>query len=222
MRLRSGREILDLAGVRAFAFDMDGTLAWSEPVWAAAKAQVSQACGLAIGQDTLKSFEGRSLRAFVREAMGLTDPVEARLAAGLIEGAALANYRTLVKPIPGAAAFVRALKTRGFGLALCTSASRAAIAVSLDILGLQNAFDAVVSAAELPRGKPDKAPYLEAVAQLDETLDAVLAVEDAPAGVQSAHAAGLRVIAVGPECRTFARFAPVLCAERIGEIEILS
>ncbi len=221
MRLRSGSEILDLAGVRAFAFDLDGTLAWSEPVWRAAKAKVSRDYGLKIGPDILKSFEGRSLRAFVREGMGLTDPDEARRAADLIETAALGNYRVLVQPIPGAATLVRALKAHGFGIALCTSASRAAIAISLDILDLQDAFDAVVSAAELPRGKPDKAPFVEAVARLGETADAVLAVEDAHAGVQSAHNAGLRVIAVGPDCGMFGRFGPVLCAERIGDIQIL-
>lgn len=221
MQLRSGTEILDLEDIEAFAFDLDGTLVESEPVWAAAKSAVAAAHGFEFGAEVLQGFVGRSLRAFVAEALGVTEPGMARAVAEEIEALALQGYGAKVEPIPGAARLVRELHRAGFRIAICSSASPAAIAASLDLMSLRNVVELAVSAATLPQGKPHKAPYVEVLSRLGLGPDQVIAVEDAPAGILSATAAGLSTVAVGPGSGCGEAFRCALRAERISEITLL-
>ena len=66
----------------------------------------------------------------------------------------------------------------------------------LDRLGLQQTFEVRCSAADEVRGKPHPAVYLSAARRLGVPPEACLAFEDSVAGVRSALAAGLRVVAV--------------------------
>jgi sugar-phosphatase len=54
----------------------------------------------------------------------------------------------------------------------------------------------LVCADEIARGKPDPEGYLTAAARLTVPPDACVVIEDAPAGVNAARAAGMRVIGV--------------------------
>ncbi len=54
----------------------------------------------------------------------------------------------------------------------------------------------LVTADDVTRGKPDPQPYLLAARRLGVPPDRCLAVEDAPAGIASARAAGCQVLAV--------------------------
>lgn len=221
MQLRSGTEILDLDGIEAFAFDLDGTLVESEPVWSAAKSAVATSRGIELDEDVLQRFVGRSLRAFVSEALAVTNPVQARSVSREIEALALRSYDSRVKPIPGATELVRVLHRAGFRIAICSSASPEVIAASVGLMSLGDVLELAISAATLPRGKPDKAPYVEVLAQLGLGPHQVIAVEDAPAGFSSAVAAGLTTVAVGPEHRSDAALGCALRAERISDIQLL-
>lgn len=214
MHLRSGSEMLDLAGVAAFAFDLDGTLVDSEPVWADAKAAVARSRGIGIGEADLQPFVGRSLRDFAAEALGIAGPDAARGVVAEIERLAMRDYGARIVAISGAADLVRALHGAGFRIAICSSASPEAIAASLDLLALTGIVELAVSASTLPQGKPHAAPYLEALARLGLGPQRVIAVEDTPAGIRSAKAAGLRTVTVGPG----AGAGGVLHAARIGEL----
>ena len=54
----------------------------------------------------------------------------------------------------------------------------------------------MICADEIARGKPDPEGYLNAAAGLDQSSADCLVIEDTPAGIESAHAAGMRVIAI--------------------------
>ena len=54
----------------------------------------------------------------------------------------------------------------------------------------------LVTADDVKRGKPDPEAYLLAAAGLGVKPEACLVVEDAPAGIRAARAAGMRVVAV--------------------------
>jgi sugar-phosphatase len=51
-----------------------------------------------------------------------------------------------------------------------------------------------VTADDVQKGKPDPTPYLKGAALLGFDPEECLAIEDAPAGVKSARAAGIKVI----------------------------
>ena len=53
---------------------------------------------------------------------------------------------------------------------------------------------AFISAEEVSQGKPHPEGYLKAAAWLQTPAPDCLVIEDAPAGIQAAHAAGIRVI----------------------------
>jgi mannitol-1-/sugar-/sorbitol-6-phosphatase len=56
--------------------------------------------------------------------------------------------------------------------------------------------EVLVCADEILRGKPDPEGYLTAARRLGVSPDASVVVEDAPAGLEAARAAGMRSIAV--------------------------
>ena len=187
-----------LTRYRAAIFDLDGTLVHSEPAWEAAKRRVLGRLGVEVPQGTYDAFVGRGLRGFLTEVLGsdLTDARRTNLA-NEIGAEADILLPLLRQPIPGAASSVNRLIDAGLQIAVCSSSPRRHIHAALDQLGLGDQVGAIVSGADLPRGKPDPLPYLETLRLLDLDPAEAFAVEDALPGVISAHAAGLDVIAIG-------------------------
>ena len=104
---------------------------------------------------------------------------------------------------PGAVSLIESLRAAGRPLALCSGALRSDIDPILAQLGIARRFDAIVSADDVRRSKPDPESYALAFARLSERYATLLtvpeksvAVEDTPAGIRSAKGAGLRVLAV--------------------------
>jgi HAD superfamily hydrolase (TIGR01509 family) len=95
----------------------------------------------------------------------------------------------------GALELVDAVRARGVLTGLVSSSYRVLVDAALDRIG-HDRFDITVVGDEITHGKPHPEPYRTACAKLavDPTLSVVL--EDAMAGVESAEAAGCRVVAV--------------------------
>jgi HAD superfamily hydrolase (TIGR01509 family) len=90
---------------------------------------------------------------------------------------------------------VRALAAH-LPLAIASSSNRVLIELVLELAGLADAFAAVVSAEEVSRGKPEPQVYLRAAELLKVAPARCTAIEDSGNGIRSAHAAGMRVIAL--------------------------
>jgi len=110
-------------------------------------------------------------------------------------------FRTLAAqhglvPTPGVRSLLDWIRARGIATALVTNAPAANAEVVLEILGIAHAFDVIVSAHDLARGKPHPEPYLAGLAALALDATRALAVEDSLVGIASARAADLDVIAV--------------------------
>ncbi len=110
-------------------------------------------------------------------------------------------YRELIraeglKPLPGAAPWVETLHLDKWSQAIASSAPRANIDVVLEVLGFKEFFEAIVSAEDVTRGKPDPQVFLVAAQRLNEKPDRCIVVEDSPAGVEGARRAGMRSIGV--------------------------
>lgn len=98
-----------------------------------------------------------------------------------------------VAVLPGARDVLGALAAAG-RCAIVTSAGRELVAMRLAGAGLP--VPPLVTADDVVRGKPDPEPYLAGAALLGVDPAACLAVEDAPAGLASAQAAGATTLAV--------------------------
>jgi mannitol-1-/sugar-/sorbitol-6-phosphatase len=95
--------------------------------------------------------------------------------------------------IPGAAQLLRSLPPDRF--TIVTSATRPLAAARLGYAGLP-VPNRYISADDVTNGKPDPEPYLKGAALLGFAPNDCIVIEDAPAGVKSAKAAGIRVIAL--------------------------
>jgi len=112
-----------------------------------------------------------------------------------------AEYRRLasvhgLSPLPGASSWVRRLHAQGWQQAIASSAPGENVGVMLRALALDGMFEAIVSAEDVTRGKPDPQVFLAAAERLGVPRDRCIVVEDAAVGVQAARSAGMRCIGV--------------------------
>jgi beta-phosphoglucomutase len=99
-------------------------------------------------------------------------------------------------PLAGAVEWVRRLHGDGWKQAIASSAPRANVEVMLEAIGLASLMDAIVSADDVSRGKPDPQVFLRAAERLAVPPDACVVVEDAAAGVEAGRRAGMKTIGV--------------------------
>jgi HAD superfamily hydrolase (TIGR01509 family) len=118
------------------------------------------------------------------------------------------------QPLPGVRAWLERLAAAGTVQAIASSAPQANIDALVDELNLRAYFAALVSGEHLP-GKPDPAVFLEAARRLDVSPVQCIVVEDAPVGVESAHRAGMKCIAVATTRPPDALQAADLIVERL-------
>lgn len=98
--------------------------------------------------------------------------------------------------IDGAVEVVQEL-SRSFRIAVCSSGSQRTFEIAVERGLDRNLFEVVVTAEDCLASKPSPDPYLLALRRLGSCGSNALAVEDTVEGVQSATAAGLRVLLVG-------------------------
>ena len=101
-----------------------------------------------------------------------------------------------IRPIPGALEFLDQSRQLGIRCAVGSSAPRENVDLCLKVLRLEEGFVATVSGADIPRGKPAPDIFLKAAEQMGVEPGQCLVFEDAPAGVEAAHAAGMRAVAL--------------------------
>jgi HAD superfamily hydrolase (TIGR01509 family) len=105
-------------------------------------------------------------------------------------------YAPALKATEGLVALLRELRDRGVRIAVGSSAPTANLDFVFDGLGLRPCFDVVVGADMVRRCKPDPEIYLRALSELGLAAGECLVFEDAMAGIESARAAGIKVVAL--------------------------
>jgi HAD superfamily hydrolase (TIGR01509 family) len=182
--------------VRAVVFDLDGVIIDSEEVWEEVRRGYVAEHGREFRPDTQQRLMGMSTPEWARylaEDLGVGRPPE-RVAADVLDRMA-ERYRARVPLIPGAVDAVHRIAAR-FPVALASSSARVLIDRVLESAGLAGVFRATLSTEEVPRGKPAPDVYLEACRRLGVEPTRAAAIEDSHAGIGSAKAAGMRVIAI--------------------------
>ncbi|MEO8539633.1 MAG: HAD family phosphatase [bacterium] len=179
-------------------FDMDGVLVDGEPLHFETVNELLGREGKAITLDQYKPYMGTKTGwADMIADFGLSKPRE--YYSPIYRELVLARYRERSQALPGALSVVTALRMTGTRLGLASSSIRPWVEACLSKIGLGNAFEVVVTGSEIVNGKPDPEIYLKAAADLGVNASECLAFEDAPAGIESAHNAGMTVWAVRTE-----------------------
>ncbi len=174
--------------LRALLFDLDGTLADTDPLHLLAWREALKPYGLEVDREFYgRRISGRLNPEIVRDLLGL----EGEEARRLIE-AKEARFRELaqkLRPTPGLFTLLERAKGKGLTWGVVTNAPKENAHHVLKALGLEPPL--LVLAEEVGRGKPDPLPYRVALERLGVAPEEALAFEDSPSGVGSAVGAGI-------------------------------
>ncbi len=196
------------AGIELVIFDFDGLMVNSEHVVYAALREIFARHGQALTWE------------FYCTAIGLPSPVAARTylshlpiplsEAELVEAervSARALMATELILLPGLLPLLEDLRERGVRRVIASSSRREYILPLLGRFGIRDDFEAVVSIDDVARGKPHPDLVLRALEVTGVPAERAVMLEDSAHGVEAAHAAGVRVIAVPTPGIDPARFA---------------
>jgi len=182
---------------RALLFDIDGTLANTDPVHLKAFNQVLGPRGHVFDHARFS----KELQGFTNASIGerfLADEAPERRAAILGEKEEI--FRSLVagqiEPLPGLMGVLDRADAAGIPMVAVTNAPRLNAELMLSGLGITHRFKAIVIGDELLHGKPHPLPYQEGLRFVGASAAASIAFEDSRSGVQSAAAAGILTIGI--------------------------
>jgi beta-phosphoglucomutase len=127
---------------------------------------------------------------------------------------AISGHATL---LPGVADWLEILHRAGVRMAVGSSAPMANVEALVDETGIRPYFQALVSANGKP-SKPDPWVFLHAAQQIGVPPEACWVVEDAIAGVEAAHRAGMRCLAVTTTNPTEALHEAEIVVDRLDQL----
>jgi beta-phosphoglucomutase family hydrolase len=183
---------------RAVLWDMDGTLVDSaEYHWQAWRDTMARQAFPITHEQFLATF-GQRNDSILRQWLGQKAAPELIQRIG---DAKEALYRQHVRkqgiiPLPGVAQWLQQLHQEGWLQAIASAAPRANIETILEVLSASDIFQAIVSAEDVHKGKPDPEVFLVAARKLGVPPEHCIVVEDAQHGIDAARAAGMRSIGV--------------------------
>jgi beta-phosphoglucomutase-like phosphatase (HAD superfamily) len=181
-------------GIEAMVLDFDGTLADTTPSHEQALRAALQPHGLDLDHDWYVRHVGLSIHDLLAELPGGRHLPHDEII-GHSRTHLLATVHSIT-PIACVVSLLHAARRAGLPCAVASGASRLLVHPGIEALGLRDEFAAVVVREDVRYGKPAPDLYLAAARRLDVPPERCLAVDDAPDGVTSAHAAGMRVITV--------------------------
>lgn len=183
---------------RAVLWDLDGTIVDSGDLHWRAFQETMAGESLTLTYEEFAGFFGWKNDRILARLLGPDAPAE-RIAR--LGEAKEVRFRELaathgVRPLPGAAEWIARLRKDGWKQSIASSAPRENIRAMLDALELAGSFDAIVSAEDVSKGKPEPEVFLTAAARLGATSASSIVVEDAEAGIEGARRAGMKSIGV--------------------------
>jgi beta-phosphoglucomutase len=195
---RRGRESDEIHDVSsAIIFDLDGVVADTHLLHARAWELLLKEESRKIDKEDLSVIrEGRKREEILHRFFGeLSREEAARLGARKEE-----LFRRVsgdLKPTEGLVEFLDELEKSDIPKTVATSASRRRTEDILNQLSLAGRFVGVVTGDDVERGKPDPHVFLLAAKHFDLKVTDVLVIEDSPAGVRAAKAAGMKCVGLG-------------------------
>lgn len=187
------------ARLTAVVTDLDGTLCDTETVLVAAINRFLAE----EGQEPLAYDEARTMTGFDNDSWWrrigelrptLTTPLDEYTRR--VDVIATALFPSELVVADGAMELIAAIQQTGVPFGLVTNARRAWAGPRMDIMGITDIFDVIVTGDMVSEHKPNPEIYLQATQALGVDPRETLAIEDSPSGIRAARDAGLYTIAI--------------------------
>jgi mannitol-1-/sugar-/sorbitol-6-phosphatase len=198
---------------KAILFDLDGVLVNSAElvertwrVWAARhQLDADKVIAVAHGRRTIETVRIIAPQLNVDAEVAALESSEMITSEGVYE-------------IPGARELLEMLPSERW--AVVTSGIRAVAEFRIRHTGLPMP-SVMICAEDLSRGKPDPEGYLIAAMRLGQPPKDCIVIEDAPAGIEAAHNAGMRAIAIAATYPAEQLAAADLVVERLTDLSVV-
>lgn len=183
--------------LQAVFFDMDGTLANTDPIHLEVWREILEPEGYTVDDAFFKQhISGQLNEHLIKKLLPhLSDQAGQQLARDKE-----AQFRELAASklgrMPGFTELYNWIIQQGLKTAAVTNAPRANAEFMLEVLDLQDAFELVIIAGELPRSKPDPLPYQTALDQFGASAEAAIVFEDSKTGITASVAAKIPTVGV--------------------------
>jgi beta-phosphoglucomutase len=199
LKLQKGSSIVIEADSRpgAVIWDVDGTLIDTAELHYRAWKELAQRLGKQFTREEFATTFGRRNPEIIRQVFGedQSDKEVSRLGEEK-EEIYRAAARRGIQLLPGTRSLLESLGQAGFAQAIGSSAPRANLDIILRMTGIEKFFNVIISMEDTDRGKPDPQVFLRAAERLKIDPARCVVIEDALAGVEAAHRAGMKSVAV--------------------------
>lgn len=187
--------------IKALIFDLDGVLVTTDEQHYLGWQALADRLGIPFSREVNNRFRGVSRMAcmdILEEIGGKCYTDQEKIAYATWKND---FYRNLLGEMTSAdlteevKSTLDALRAKGYKLAIGSSSKNAKFI--LERIGLGDYFDAISDGTNITRSKPDPEVFLKAAQFLGLAAEECLVVEDATAGVDAAHAGGMKAAVVG-------------------------
>lgn len=183
--------------IKAFIFDLDGTLVDSMWIWKQIDMDYLEKIGHTLPDDLSKTIEGMS---FTETAKYFIDRFEIDAPLEKVKeewiGMAEAYYEKHIPLKEGAFQLLKFASDQGIKLGIGTSNSRYLLETVLNAHGISDCFQALCTSCDVLKGKPEPDVFLKVAEDLGVSPSECVVFEDTHAGVLAGKRAGMKVIAV--------------------------
>lgn len=192
------RDMKDSGNIKALVFDMDGLIFDSERV--VQRAWNIAGCEMGYGNIGEHIYNTLGMNVVSRKQYFLTH-IDPKFQHEEFTARTRVVFREIVESEglamkPGAKELIMLGKEKGYRLAVATSSRRDYASRLLKEAGVYEYFDGFVFGDMVNHSKPDPEIYEKVCKTIGVLPQESVAFEDAPAGIRSAAAAGLQVVAV--------------------------
>jgi len=181
----------------AVVFDCDGLLLDTESAWTRAETTLYARHAVEFTLEHKREMLGTSgARSRAILERHLAAPGRGEELGAALRDLAVEELAHGAPPQPGAVELLEALRSRGTPVAVASNSNRRFLDLALEVSGLADRFDSILSAEEVPHPKPAPDIYAASCERLGAGPGDAVALEDSHTGVRSAVSAGLYVVGV--------------------------
>ncbi len=189
--------------IKGLIFDLDGVVVNTAVYHFQAWNRLANSLGFEFTEEDNERLKGVSRMESLNillEIGGLTLPTKEKLRLASVKNEwykEFINQMTASEILPGVTNFIDLVKSHGYQTALGTASRNAPLI--LERIGLPKTFDAIIDGNQVTKAKPDPEVFLKASAALNLEPSQCVVFEDAIAGLEAAHRAGMKCIGVGDQ-----------------------